>query len=863
MVRFCWFFQLVAVATVMVIQPAAAQTVPQDDEPGIYEDANIHSAPTEVTGDSIPEVTDIRLEPTSNGINLMLLSETPLQFRQFQDGNSLIVEIERARLAGEFADEGFRQDNPVAGMAGITVMQVETGIRVTLTGVDTAPNATVTPDPRGLVLSLTVADSSTAEALEPPAALPLQVPPPSENAIRIIVTGERETYRVSESAVGTRTDTDIRDVPQAIQVIPQQVLEDQGIQEIGDALQNASGVVQAERASTPLPGISAIIRGFETNNVLRNGLRDTNARFATVEDNIAQVEILKGPASVLFGQGNLGGTINLVTEVPLEEPTYQFEYSGGQFGFNRFAVDFSSPFELGSPLGFRANAAYEFADGFREFEHTELLFVAPTVQLIANDTTELLVDLEYLKFRSYGIAPELPASGTVLDNPNGDVDRTINLGEPDLVEGEDIITRVGYRFEHRFSEDWRLRNEFLLSHRESESVGVTPRSDNRTDVGLEPELQTVQRLLTINPGEQTSIALNTSVTGRFETWGIEHQVLAGVELLSDRAKDRIVFDTIDSINIFDPDYAPESRRPLTVFQDEVTQTVSVGLYLQDQITLLDNLILLLGGRFDIVNQSNQNLINEELNFEQEDRAFSPRVGIVYRPIEPISLYASYSESFLPVNGRETSEGADGQTLFGDPFEPERGRQYEVGIKADISDQISATLAFYDLERSNVRVQGSDNPLTQFQVGVQRSRGIEFDIAGEILPGWQVIAGYAYTDARVIEDDRIAVGNRLSNVPEHAASIWTSYEIQSGTLQGLGFGVGLFFQDEREVAPENLFTLPSYWRTDAALFYRRDQLQVSLNFRNLFDVEYYPAGRDYVRVIPGQPFTIIGKISWEF
>ncbi|QYO68303.1 TonB-dependent siderophore receptor [Leptolyngbya sp. 7M] len=449
-----------------------------------------------------------------------------------------------------------------------------------------------------------------------------------------------------------------------------------------------------------------------------------------------------------------------------------------------------------------------------------------------------------------------------MDNPNGEVDRSVNLGEPSLAEGEDIITRLGYRFEHRFNSNWRLRNEFLLSHRESEGIGVTPIEDIRTDVGLEPGLRTVQRLLTINPSEQTSVTLNTSLSGRFDTWNIEHQVLAGVELLSDRSRDRIVFDVLDSIDIFEPEYSPGSRRPLTVFQDGISETVSVGFYLQDQITLLENLILVLGGRFDIAHQTNQDFLDEGLSFEQTDQAFSPRIGLVYRPVEPISLYASYVQSFLPVNGRETSQDAAGQRIVGEPFQPERGQQYEIGIKADISDQITATLALYNLERTNVVAQSSDRR-SQFQVGTQRSRGIEFDIAGEILPGWQIIAGYAYTDAEVVEDDRIEVGNRLPNVPAHSANLWTSYEIQSGVLQGLGFGIGFFFQSDREVAPENLFRLPSFLRTDAAIFYRRDQLQVSLNVQNLFDVEYYPAGRDYVRVIPGQPFTVIGKISWEF
>jgi iron complex outermembrane recepter protein len=854
---------LAGIALWMTIQPVSAQTVPLQSAP-LPESIGLDFDSPVVRVSQATPITNVQVNLTSEGLDLVFQTGegVTLQPSFSQDGSRLVIDIPEAQLSGDsVAAENLKRDRPIGGIETLEITQVGSTIRITVTGTTAAPRVNWTAEALEGRLSL-VPVVETAEA-PAPAASETAVPEPLPDAIRIVVTGDRETYRVAESSVGTRTDADIRDVPQSIQVIPQQVLEDQGIQEVGDALRNVSGVVQAERASTPLPGISALIRGFESTNVLRNGLRDTNSRFATVEDNIERLEILKGPASVLFGQGNLGGTINVVTEMPLDEPTYALEYTTGQFGQHRFAVDFSSPFDTEDPLGFRFNASYELSQSFRDEEKTELLYVAPTVQLIATDNTDLLVDFEYIKFQSFGTAPELPASGTVLDNPNGEVDRNANLGEPSLSEGEDTITRFGYRFEHRFSDDWKLRNEFLFSHREGESVGVTPIENTRNEVGLEDEdLRLVRRLITINPGEQTSITFNTSVTGEFSTGTIEHQLLAGVEILSDNFVDKITFDTIAPIDIFEPEYRPDTRSPLVVQQDGIGDTFSVGLYLQDQITIQDNLIVVLGGRFDIAHQTNQDFVLEESSFEQTLQAFSPRVGVVYRPIESISLYASYVQSFLPVNSREASVNEANERIVGDPFKPERGEQYEIGIKADISDQITATLAFYDLERSNVSTQSEDRR-SQFQIGLQRSRGVEFDIAGEILPGWQVIASYAYTDAKVTEDDRIEPGNRLSNVPQHSASLWTSYEIQSGDLQGLGFGIGLFYQDDRPVNLPNAFELPGFLRTDASLFYRRDQFQATLSVQNLFDIDYFSAGRDFVRVIPGQPFSIVGNVRWEF
>ncbi|MEH2084036.1 MAG: TonB-dependent receptor [Nostoc sp.] len=200
--------------------------------------------------------------------------------------------------------------------------------------------------------------------------------------------------------------------------------------------------------------------------------------------------------------------------------------------------------------------------------------------------------------------------------------------------------------------------------------------------------------------------------------------------------------------------------------------------------------LLLGGRFDLFRQSEEDRIaNTET--KQSGNDFSPRVGIVYQPIQPISLYASYSRSFTPTLG--TGFG-------GDVFQPERGTQYEIGVKADLNDKLSATLALYDLTRSNVLTEDTrpDVPPGQFsiQVGEQKSRGVELTFQGEILPGWNIIAGYAYIDAKVTRDNTLPVGLRFRAVPENTFNLWTSYEFQRGSLQGFGAGVGLFFVGER-------------------------------------------------------------------
>jgi iron complex outermembrane recepter protein len=287
---------------------------------------------------------------------------------------------------------------------------------------------------------------------------------------------------------------------------------------------------------------------------------------------------------------------------------------------------------------------------------------------------------------------------------------------------------------------------------------------------------------------------------------------------------------------------------------------SYGLYVQNQVALNDQLRLLIGGRYDWVTNDTEianfgsfgNAIDDPV---QSDGAFSPRIGLVYQPGDIVSLYASYSRSFRQSIG----VNPDGRV-----FEPTRGTQYEVGIKTNwLDNRLSATLAAYYLTRTNVVTPDPDNPVFSVQTGEQRSQGIELDVQGEILPGWNLIASYAFTDAEVIADNSTPVGNRLANVPRNQASLWTTYTIQKGALRGLGFGLGLFYVGERQVDLANSFELDDYLRTDLALYYRRGRFRGAINVRNLFDIDYAGYGISRNSAQRGDPFTITSSVSWEF
>ncbi|MEG3850373.1 TonB-dependent receptor [Microcoleus sp. herbarium19] len=241
---------------------------------------------------------------------------------------------------------------------------------------------------------------------------------------------------------------------------------------------------------------------------------------------------------------------------------------------------------------------------------------------------------------------------------------------------------------------------------------------------------------------------------------MDHELIFGVDLSSSFLRFERSRTIETPIDIFNPVYGRVTGPSINDFDgDQLTRTL--GIYVQDQVTLTENLKLLLGGRFDLFEQDFRFRSNTTRGSGND---FSPRLGIVYQPIQPISLYASYSRSFVPVRGTAFGGGA---------FKPERGTQYEIGIKADVSEQLSATLALYDLTRTNVTTEDPDNPDFQIQTGKQRSQGVELSIAGEILPGWNIIAGYAYIDAKITEDNTFPVGSRLYNVPENSFNLWTS------------------------------------------------------------------------------------------
>ncbi|NET38752.1 MAG: TonB-dependent siderophore receptor [Cyanothece sp. SIO1E1] len=376
----------------------------------------------------------------------------------------------------------------------------------------------------------------------------------------------------------------------------------------------------------------------------------------------------------------------------------------------------------------------------------------------------------------------------------------------------------------------------------------------------------LERNFFAQPRAEKSFSLQTSVVGEFATGPIDHQLLFGVDLNRTNLDNLLGFDFFNSfpINIFDPAFEAFSRpdlEELPVVIDADTETDRLGIFIQDHISFTDNLILLAGVRYDTVEQRRISepsfLTPNSTETTQNDDALTPRVGLVYQPIEELSLYASYSRSFTP--SLETD-------VEGNFFEPEEGEGFEVGVKAELlRGRLATTLAYFDITKQNIVTADPNLPFVSVATGEQRSRGVELDVIGEILPGWNIIASYAFIDAEITEDNTFEVGNQLFNIPKHSASLWTTYKIQSGNFQGLGFGLGFNFVGEREGDLDNSFEVDSYFLTNAALSYQRDNWRAALNFRNLFDVDFISSagGSRFGTNDPGEPFTVVVSFSMKF
>jgi len=658
--------------------------------------------------------------------------------------------------------------------------------------------------------------------------------------------GPVEGYRATRSATATRTDTPIAATPVSIQVVPREVIRDQAAFDAAEVFRNVSGTRPGFTQADVSERVSAIVRGFEP-QIYYNGFPTRGVSILDLA-NVERLEVLKGPASMVFGQVEPGGLVNIVPEAPRSEPFVEIAQRIGSYEHYRTDIDVGAPLDENGTLLGRLNVSYTDSDSFRDFVDLERILLAPSLTWRPNDRTEVRVDVSHAR-------EEQPwddgVSFTADGEPPSDVD--IFLNEPGLDGIEAETTFASLRATHDLTDWLTLRGVFQFNDDEFEFEAVRKRAfapivDNK-----------VQRFFDDGKTTNRGYQFIGDVRADFDLWDMEHSLLVGVDLRTDE-------QTFDARRDFQTDLSVDIENPqrglpplsLDTIQSTTTDTDWAGVYIQNQVALLpdDRLKLLLGGRYDSVTIDRGGDFGEGKATEE---AFTGRVGALYQLTDWMSPFASFSQSFLPVS--PTTTGPGGGTL-----DPEEGEQYEVGVKfSHLGGRLSSTLAVYRINKDNVPIS-LESGAGLVNGGEQRSQGIEYDLSGEILPGWQIIASYAYTDTEVLESDFLPEGGRFRNVPDHSGSLWSTYAFQPGSrLEGFGFGGGVFGASDREGAQDNSFELDSYAVVDAMAWYETSlaggaTLRLQFNVENLFDKEYFPSALAKGSVFPGEPRTFTGTAT---
>ncbi|MBX3346541.1 MAG: TonB-dependent receptor [Nitrospira sp.] len=821
----------------------------------------LSSAPTLwAQDDPAPAISPQTFAITPQPLSSALLQFSSMTRIELLYDAAMTRDVETQGVTGEYAPE-----------EALRLLLRDTGLspRTTTSGSITLERTSVPQSPSSAGAP-SLATAATAEASPRPAAQKsVKVP-------EIVVKDVRErdddsqTYVAEEAVSATRTDTPIRDVPQSIQVITRKVIEEQRSFRLQNTLENISGINATESAASLYD--SLIIRGFTATDrsYFRNGLLDPFAQFTASDTyNIRRLEVLKGPASVLYGQGDPGGVINIVTNKPLPNAAYSANVSLGNFHFYRSELDATGPLNASKTVLYRLNVAGQKAGSFMDYANRDVVAIAPSITWLMSSRTTLTIDADYLRRWSndpYG----LPAQGTLLPNINGPIsrNRSVTLGEFSTFNRTSY--RVGYDLTHQFNDKWSIRNVFRHSIVEDDKNNLYA-----SPVSLDPDQRTLQRFQVLQPqiARRHANSMITNVVGHIRLLEMDHTLLTGVELRQEKT-DRFAFTFAGAspIDLFAPDY---SLTPLPFTNDLISSqsdNKTAAWYVQDQITILPNLKFMGGLRFDYVHQSTQAVGADERR--SDDHAVSPRLGLVYQPIEPLSLYTSWTKGFQPSSLLNVNPN-------GELFKPERSTQYEVGMKTFFFDnRVSATLAWFHLTRENLLTPNPDPGLAALgysvQTGEQRSQGVELDVTAQLTPGWNILTGYAYTDAEVTKDnDTSLVAKRLANVPYNKFTLWSTYHIQEGLLQGFGVGGGLFAYTSRNASIFGDQTeMPGYIRADGALYYNHDlqkgnwlgarSMHLALNVRNLLDQRYVATSYNGSSLFFfGEPRTVLATVGLRF
>ncbi|RPF71910.1 TonB-dependent receptor [Aurantiacibacter spongiae] len=647
----------------------------------------------------------------------------------------------------------------------------------------------------------------------------------------IVVTGQLDGYQADDGSTATKTDTPLIDVPQAVTVLTRDQLEDQNAHQLGEALRYVPGV-SLESGEGHRDAV--FIRGQSTTaDFYLDGIRD-DAQYYRSLYNVERVEVLKGPNALIFGRGAGGGAINRVSKTASTRDAFVgLSASVGTFGDFALATDVNQP--LGDNVAGRLNATYEEFDNDRDFYEGRFIGISPTVTARFGPDTTLTASYTYDDDRRVTDRGLPSLNGRPLTGYDD-----VFFGDPDYNDSFARVHIARTRIDHRFGDAVSANATLQYANYDKFYANITPTSGTTA---------TTTRLAGYESGTQRENLIGqANLIAEFATAGIGHTVLIGAEFAeqsTDANRGQVVFDNGETSvtvpleeTIFVPAFTTVPQRASK--SDLATQSV----YVQDQVDF-GILQLIAGLRYDRFDLETVDLTGGFAG-DRVDEGWSPRLGMIVKPFETLSLYASYSESFLPQSGDQFSLIDE----LEETLDPEEFENYEIGVKWAPRTNLLLSAAAFRLERSNTRAADPLNPGFTILAGESRVEGFEVNLAGEVLPALQVNLSYTYLDGKITQDtERAPAGTRLQQLPESQIGAWARYDL----TDRLGVGAGIVHQSEQFASLGSNVILPGYTRVDAAVYLEAtDRLALQLNVENLLDEDYYPSAHGTNNIQPGEP-----------
>ncbi|WP_347988664.1 TonB-dependent receptor [Methylomonas sp. AM2-LC] len=696
------------------------------------------------------------------------------------------------------------------------------------------------------------------------------------NAINDTTDPYNKDYALPNATTGTKTDTPLMETPLNVQVISKQVLKDQQVISLADALKNVSGVTAADQAQSGGTdgGIGTsqtyFIRGFASTTFLRNGFRMTQGGGVRQMANTESVEVLKGSAAILYGQVEPGGMINIITKQPQTTPYYAASQQFGSYDLYRTSIDATGPITSDDTLLYRLNMSYQNSGSFREFVGSEDVYLAPVLKWNIDPKTQMTLELEYNRsHQGLGIS-YVPMQFDTSFTP---VPRGRNFGEYSPGTSETFFG--SFNWSHKFNDDWMLKHRFSVNQQQDNVYLIAPRiiADN-----------TATRVHVGGFSGYNTYTNNLDLLGHFDTYGLKHTLLLGgdhyrldgnsISAAGFTGLDTPEFSTIDVNNPVHP--GPLFTQPLQNYQTIKTKTDQFGLYAQDQIKLPYNFHALLGVRYQYFNQLSSTSYNQNIyDFTPDSSsaltqtAVTPRYGLLWKAQDWLSLYMNFTESFGPNSGL---------VYPGKSIKASSAYQYEGGLKTEFFDgRLRTSFAYFDITKTHITAQdlihqgaGGAFPFS-IDIGKAKTTGPEFDLQGEILPGWNFIGNYAHINAHIINPDG-SVGGRLWNQPRNVGNVWTTFEIQNGDFKSLTFGGGVNMQDGQQSCCDGSLHFPGYATVSLMTGYEmklgKTKLNAQININNLLDKNYFTAigtsaGQGYAIVDYVNPRSVMASIGIQY